>query len=234
MAGDSTDTTAVPAVATKDKPPWTDLPRLDLVRRNAVTMAIFGDIRYDARVAEAIPEVRAGSEDRIGIRKYRRSRTPHLVAATVELAWIDGEQRLEIWIHYDASGDFPPSPVPEAMRMEHLGLDRVATLASEFQFVCRTTFEYPESASSELWFPLPARLSGPSDDTANYMVTGIQGFRTNDVDRNASALSFKMQRAPSGELGVELNFSISSKLTSALPGKILQTANQYAAQLVRS
>lgn len=211
-----------------------ELRRLDLPRRNAVSFSIIGDVEVDEAVEPLLADLKDPDDTYASVIFYSKSSRRHKVSGAIWRSRSD-DRRLAFSVRYEASDELPPSQQPPQWMLRASAFyERLRLLSGPQEFLCTAEFVFPEKDPSDLWFPLPTRLSRAPDRSLTYYVYGIEGARPSSSELSTLEYDFDLRWHSNGGVEANVRFSITREIDERLPEELLAIAAAYAKELIGS
>lgn len=209
-----------------------DLPKLNLVRRQATHLSLACNIPWNAAVESAFGDALDEDGDALAVRKYSASKTPHILSEYLRKS--DDLARLVVSISYDAGSSVPATAVPKELQGELELIDRFKRLEDSYETHCHVDFRFGSSdeTGGGAWFPLPTPTSAPGREAPS-PVDEIRGIRGVKLVEGSDELEydFVLDRPLNRDISLSVTFDLIVAVDRGTPQAVLDRASGVAARL---
>jgi hypothetical protein len=111
-------------------------------------------------------------------------------------------------------------------------LELVNQLGEAQEGAFRGRFDYPEAAAKDLWFPLPVKMAGRSDNDT-YEIRGVRGAKVSESEEEPEYL-FNLDRPTSEEVTLSIDSEVNGPIDLANSRALFAQSVAISRELVGS
>lgn len=221
-------------------PPWSkdkddeqehEWPKLDLLPHHLTRLVLTWTVPYSEETVAEFGDLLDEGGGYFGVTSYSRHRVKHHRIESAQIA-LDESNDLTVSVQYEAGVSFL-SHIPKELEEPAYLLESLLVTPLETPISATAVFSFPGGGRFASLVPLPLDIPPPAaHPNAFDRIIGIHGVRDPAANDPASGHSFTLDRDPTGELQLALDFQLAPGPADQAPERALAEAIERSGWIV--